>query len=160
MKSDIQWNNRLPSKMATYQTGTTANFRSFQDNDVMHEEFKYDGNNITSFRSYVHGEVPIRKEVNGKTQFVGSEVKDHNDNTFNYEYSGDLLHKVSDDRVTYEFEYEGTQLIASKYILNGKVYNTRKYFYTDSGLKERTEIFNVYGDAEYTIHYHYDFYES
>ncbi|HCX23224.1 MAG: hypothetical protein CMB80_25430 [Flammeovirgaceae bacterium] len=122
------------------------------------EEFKYSGNKV---ETYHHHGVEDNSEINkflGPRQTPLPEKSIHNSKDYSFSYSGDLLTQASDGKTSYEFEYDGSRLVASKYLLNGKVYNTRKYYYTDSGLKERTEIFNVYGDAEYSIHYNYEFY--
>ena len=155
----VTWKDqRLPSKIVSEENKTPKPY--ITSDNSFYEEFEYDGNQLSDYRKYVEMDRPIVEKVNGKLEVKGYKQEIYNDQLFNFEYTGNLLTKVSDKKVSYEFEYEGSRLVTSTYALNGKVYNTRKYYYTDSGLKERTEIFNVYGDAEYTIHYHYDFYES
>lgn len=151
-------NEKFPSQIVAEEQEEFP--RHFSSNNSFFEEFKYDQAKVSDYRKYVEMDRPIVEKIEEKLVEKGREKSLYNDQNFKFEYVGDQLASVSDGRVTYEFEYNGTRLITSKYILNGKLYNTRKYYYTDSGLKERTEIFNVYGDAEYTIHYHYDFYES
>ena len=122
------------------------------------EEFTYEDNKVESYHH--HGEQD-NSEINkylrpGQQSRPSKSV--HNSKDYSFQYSGELLTQVSDGKITYEFEYDDSRLVASKFFNNGKLYNTRKYYYADNGLKERTEIFNVYGDPEYSIHYNYEFY--
>ncbi|MEQ8472909.1 MAG: hypothetical protein RIC35_17075 [Marinoscillum sp.] len=150
------YDDKFPSKIVSEEIDTPKPY--FTSSNSFFEEFEYEQDKIISFREYVEMDRPIVEKIDSKLVEKGRKKSTFNEQKFAFEYTGDLLTKVSDGRIIYEFNYEGTQLSRAKYYLGGKLYNTRKYYYTDNGLKERTEIFNVNGDPEYTIHYHYKFY--
>ena len=55
-----------------------------------------------------------------------------------------------------KFYYEKNLLTKSEYYREGKLLNSRFHYYRDN-LKDKTEIFNVYNELEYTINYEYEF---
>ena len=77
-----------------------------------------------------------------------------------YTYNGDLLTNIvfgkMDDPSEYKFYYEDERLTKTEYYLRGKLVNTRMHFY-ENGLKQRTEILNMYNEPEYTITYSYEY---
>ncbi|XOV92342.1 MAG: M56 family metallopeptidase [Bacteroidota bacterium] len=81
-----------------------------------------------------------------------------------YKYEGENLSEVTRNQYGYgtppstKFEYEGDIMTKSSFFKNGKKYNYREFFYNSEGLKTRTEIYNVYGEPEYTIIYDYEYY--
>ena len=76
-----------------------------------------------------------------------------------FEYGNDQLVSVIDGNQEFKFFYDVGSLSRSEFYVNGTLYNTRKYIYKD-GLKDRTEVLNVNGEPEFTIHYDYKFYEN
>lgn len=77
-----------------------------------------------------------------------------------YGYDGELLssmkYKDSFGSYEYKFFYENDVLIKSEYLKDNEIISTRFHYYKD-GLKDRTEIFNRYNEAEYTITYSYEY---
>ncbi len=76
-----------------------------------------------------------------------------------FEYDQSQLVRVIDGKQEFKFIYEEGRLTSSEFYVDGTKYNTRKYFYK-KGLKNRTEVRNVDGEAEFTIYYEYEFYEN
>ncbi|WP_462248042.1 M56 family metallopeptidase [Ekhidna sp.] len=76
--------------------------------------------------------------------------------TAEYTYDGDLLTSIKGETYERKFYYENELLIKSEYYKNEELINTRIHYYKNS-LKDRTEIFNRYNEAEYTITYTYEF---
>jgi hypothetical protein len=80
--------------------------------------------------------------------------------TTSFDYnSRDQIASVMGDRNAFHFKYSATGLKETTKQLNGETVNSRKYFYDKNGLKTKTEIYNRYGDLEYTVLYEYDFFE-
>lgn len=77
-----------------------------------------------------------------------------------YVYEGDNLIQYNSWNAQYKYFYENNRLARAEFHATGKMRNHRLYHYNEQGLKEKTEIFNTYGEPEYTIEYHYDFYEE
>lgn len=80
-----------------------------------------------------------------------------------YTYDGDLLtgiitHSYDNMERSHRFYYDNEVLSKSEYYIKGKLINTRVHYY-DGGLKQRTEIFNIDNEPEYTINYEYEFWE-
>ncbi len=78
-----------------------------------------------------------------------------------YIYDGDLLTSItfkdqSGSQASYKFFYEKNLLTKQEYYKYGKLINSRVFYYKN-GLKDRSEIFNVYNEPEYTIQYEYEF---
>ncbi|MEM1408582.1 MAG: hypothetical protein AAGG59_17495, partial [Bacteroidota bacterium] len=76
-----------------------------------------------------------------------------------YEYNGDDLTLVQFENRALKFAYENNRLVRSELWIGDQIYNTRRYTYHKNGLKKQTDIFNLYGEPEYTIHYTYEFYD-
>lgn len=152
------------SKAAFLGNGLPARIQSRPDpnqpwifDEEIFEEFEYTGRNIAKYINYL--EVPDRISLTSKRP-SGTKTVKANWKEVEYEYDGDRLVAVSDGKVVFRFQYEGDQLASSEYYLNDKLYNTRRYAYNDNGLKTKTEVFNVFGEPEYTILYEYTFYEE
>ncbi|MEQ8679926.1 MAG: M56 family metallopeptidase [Cyclobacteriaceae bacterium] len=79
-------------------------------------------------------------------------------------YEGENLIKVTNNApqngsfATTKMQYENGIMTSASYFREDKQYNHREFFYDESGLKTRTEIYNVYGEPEYTITYDYEYY--
>jgi len=80
--------------------------------------------------------------------------------TANYQYENELLASIKyEDNLgekEFKFSYENGVLIKSEYYKNNGLVNSRFHYYKN-GLKDRTEIFNIYNEPEYTITYSYEF---
>lgn len=82
----------------------------------------------------------------------------------NFFYDGAYLTKVTTNRpqngspTSTKLNYESGIMTSAAYFKGDKQYNYREFFYDESGLKTRTEIYNVYGEPEYTITYDYEYY--
>ncbi len=147
VKDISMFNSTLP------ETITTHNI----NNDRTHtENFTYQGQMISSYHSFYEVDHSLIKRYNRGGRLPKKSVYSLGAHSFHYQE--DLLTQVTDGQVTYQFQYDGNRLTSAQYYNHGTCYNTRKYYYNDSGLKERTDIFNVHGDAEYSIFYHYEFY--
>ncbi len=80
-------------------------------------------------------------------------------NLVQFEYQEEKLTSVTlSKRKRHEFYYDGDLLIKSEFYVDGILFNTRIYYYED-GLKDRTEIFNMYNEPEYTITYEYEYWD-
>ncbi|MEL7002442.1 MAG: hypothetical protein AAFN93_06880 [Bacteroidota bacterium] len=121
---------------------------TFMRSPLWVEHFTYDDGKVSEYNSFY------------ESTTMRGVVKSQKARKVYYEYDGDLLTSISKGRVTIKFEYEDEALVRSEFYIVGKMYNYRRYFYDDRGLKVRTEIVNVNGDPEYTIHYDYEFYEN
>ncbi|MEQ9405778.1 MAG: M56 family metallopeptidase [Cyclobacteriaceae bacterium] len=93
-------------------------------------------------------EMEERAAKSGKKELVAS-----------YSYDGDLLTAIDHGRYQYKFYYERDRLIKSEYYIAGNLISTRIHYYKN-GLKQRTEIFNIDFEPEYTITYEYEFWEE
>lgn len=150
-------------------------FDSFVDENRMspitfYETFTNDGRFITGYRDgIIHPpefikamRVTIEASADDRTkkEKLASLTEPPKEPNVLFYYIGDNLDRVESNNRTYKFYFNETkQLIRSEFYIKEKVYNTRHYFYDENGLKERTEIFNVDGEPEYTINYEYEFYQ-
>ncbi|MEQ8904865.1 hypothetical protein [Ekhidna sp.] len=83
--------------------------------------------------------------------------KPQKSNVINFNYEEDKLASIIlSNRKEHKFYYEKDLLIKSEFYVEGKLFNTRLYHYK-AGLKEKTEIFNMNSEPEYTITYEYEF---
>lgn len=117
-----------------------------------------------SLFSYENGQLVTLQE--GFSGLIGGQAadtaKNHElrvTNTWEMEYDGENLVKLTSGKKSWTFAYKNGQLAESAFYINDKRYNLRKYFYNDQGLKLRTEIFNTNNEPEYTILYDYEYYE-
>jgi hypothetical protein len=123
----------------------------------MVEGFTYDRRKVTSMNeeAILNESSPIIKEIQDKKikggPFGKSETR--------FEYEGDKLTAVlgEDDR-THRFYYLEGLLIKSEFYIHDKLYNYRIYTYDSNGRKEKTEMYNVDNDLEYSILYVYEFF--
>ncbi|MEM9858022.1 MAG: M56 family metallopeptidase [Bacteroidota bacterium] len=97
------------------------------------------------------------KESAGNTTRV-SWVSASKPKQIKYNYEGDDLVAVQFGNRALKFTYENSLLVRSELWIGEKLYNTRRYIYHENGLKKQTNIFNLYGEPEYTIGYSYEFY--
>jgi len=75
-----------------------------------------------------------------------------------FEYNGNQLISVKDDKKSFFFIYKNEQLVRTEYFAHGKMYNHREYEYDKYGQKTKTNIFNVNNELEYSIIYDYEYY--
>lgn len=106
--------------------------------------FKYDEQGRVIHHEVKSG-VMYRNEYEKKTEFQ-------------YDNNGEISN-VSNARNSFDITFDRKELSVFKKYLNDEVVNTRKYFYDENGLKTKTEVYNRYGDLEYTVFYKYDFFE-
>lgn len=148
----------------------------FFGNANITEFFVYDGNKvIETAHMNTYPEIDENDERYQKTiKFNNKDVKiieimkqDKEDEGVRkvgsvYEYDGDLLTsmKYGDNygRYEYKFFYENNVLTKSEYYKNDGLISTRFHYYKN-GLKDRTEIFNIYNEPEYTINYTYEYWD-
>ncbi|MEM7108624.1 MAG: M56 family metallopeptidase [Bacteroidota bacterium] len=143
--------NNLPKKIVT---SSRMFLRNVSTADWI-EEFTYENGKVsTSKRSYNY-EFKESEEEKIKSKWVGLEEPAQ----VEYKYKDDNLISVSHRRRTIAFSYENNLLVSSELWIGETLYNTRRYTYHENGLKKQTDIFNLYGEPEYTIHYSYEFYE-
>lgn len=129
--------------------------------DRFEERFEYEAGKVSYFETatifhqgaYISSNDKESKKVNVRTPRSAIKGK-------RFGYEGDNLISFSEGDIEHKYFYENDRLIRSEFHLRGKMRNHRVYFYNDLGLKEKTEIFNTYGEPEYTIEYHYDFYDQ
>lgn len=128
------------------------------------EFFEYDGGKVIKVEH-----MNVYKEVSKET-FEKLDINGHAKKFFkpqkagngekklvsSYEYEGDLLKAITTGKYKYIFYYDNNTLAKSEYYINDILVNTRLHYY-ENGLKDRTEIFNVYNEPEYTISYEYEF---
>lgn len=136
----------------TVEEDSTKNIYGFKRKDTYFDQFEAENGKVTTHKAgfsfvYFYGD---ESGESGLQNFEDVE----------FEYDGELLTRVLKGDVDYKFHYEKERLIRSEYFSGGKLYNQRIYHYNDSGLKTKTEIFNVYGEPEYTIYYDYEFWEE
>ncbi len=124
------------------------------------EFFTYDNNRVISHvRRTESPELVI--QYNNQGHNVGGSRLLHE---MNYIYEGENLIEVSGQTQgngspeTTKMEYQNGIMKSSSYYRNNTKYHYREFYYDESGLKTRTEIFNVYGEPEYTITYDYEYY--
>ncbi|MEQ6122057.1 M56 family metallopeptidase [Reichenbachiella sp. MALMAid0571] len=77
-----------------------------------------------------------------------------------FSYQGDKIVGVSGKSAQFKFEYNEGKLSKTEKYVNTELVNTRKYYYNDSGVKIRTEVFNRYGKPEYTVQFEFEYYEN
>jgi hypothetical protein len=82
-----------------------------------------------------------------------------NKNEVKYSYEGEKTSTVSQGNKLYRFFYENDLLKRTEYFIAGQMYHYKDHFYNSDGLRIRTEIYNLYKELEFTIHYDYEFYE-
>ncbi|MDW3194605.1 MAG: hypothetical protein R8G66_19665 [Cytophagales bacterium] len=124
------------------------------------EKFEFEGVKVTLFETTTLYNTEFFRSVEGEEAQVKIKHPQRSVKQEYFEYEGERLsiHRIGDKE--YKYFYEGDRLIRSEFHLRGKMRNHRLYFYNEQGLKEKTEIFNTFGEPEYTIEYHYDFYEE
>ena len=120
------------------------------------ERFEYSQGKVSLFETEAHYSESAFVASNGDTK-TGPRSYAH---ATKFEYEGDNLSLVEFKDTVYKYFYENGRLVRSEFHLRGKMRNHRLYFYDERGLKDRTEIFNTFGEPEYTIQYHYEFYET
>ncbi|MEQ8879648.1 MAG: hypothetical protein RLQ12_08460, partial [Cyclobacteriaceae bacterium] len=135
-------------------------------NTKYEETFDYDDQKVTSHSRKVY-------QLGREAFLRDSKLNEDNSNgpptrqllqEARFFYDGDLLIKVTDNRpqngsvATTTLNYENGIMTSASYFREDKQYNHREFFYDESGLKTRTEIYNVYGEPEYTITYDYEYY--
>lgn len=124
------------------------------------ERFEYEGGKVKVFET----KTLINPEFFNTVEKEGSKISikqpTSRTNSEYFEYVGDQLTSFRMGDVEHKYFYEGDLLTRSEFHLRGKMRNHRVHYYSEQGLKEKTEIFNTNGEAEYTIEYHYDFYEE
>ncbi len=153
-------------------------FKSFVDEREMggmtfYETFTNNGKFVTGYRDGVIPPPAMRKALE---ESIKREMKKGSQEeklaklrkeTYGYSkepkirffYENDLLERTEFLNKKYRFYYdEADQLIRSEFYIKDEMYNSRHYSYNENGLKTKTEIFNVDGEAEYTIEYEYEFY--
>ncbi len=118
------------------------------------EKFKYQDNNVTSYRMVRKFNLDLIPEEYRKNFVSDSTVI----TSANFQYIEDKLVGISYKDVQYRFYHEGSKIVRSEFYLNGQLYNYREYFFNENGLKVRTEIYNVDLQPEYTIFYEYEYY--
>jgi beta-lactamase regulating signal transducer with metallopeptidase domain len=120
--------------------------------------FEYSGGKVTRFSgtSLYESQNPGTSDVEVIRQNGG----DNYWRSVNYTYENELLSKVTFQGKAHQFVYENGLLKRTEYFINDKMYHYREHFYTDEGLRTRTEIYNLYKELEFTIDYDYEFYED
>lgn len=74
-----------------------------------------------------------------------------------FAYEGTNLVSLNDDNRIYRFYYEEDRLVKAEYYINDVLRHHRIYHYRANGLKDKTVIFNINNEPEYTIEYQYTF---
>lgn len=147
-------NNNLPSEI-DYNRYLLINENSTVD---LTEKFEYDNKKVVRF--YKERPYTWTLTTNKDVEATRSDVPSISDD-YSFEYIDDQLTRLSHGNKVLNFKYDKEgRLISSTYEINGQVYNTRKYYYDEQGLKTRTEIFNVDQQPEYTILYNYEFFSK
>jgi hypothetical protein len=161
LPSEIKLNDpyRILANQTNYHPGLPINFI---------EQFQYENGNVTGYTSfnetYDFKDVMIKKGESQSIKFdpdfnySKAEIIKANRSATQFSYDGDKLSKTTNKDIIYEFEYDLNRLSQAKYYNNGKLYNTRIYYYAKNGLKDKTVILNVAGEPEYSIFYEYSFY--
>tara|TARA_Y100001972_G_scaffold124522_1_gene173852 strand:- start:1665 stop:3458 length:1794 start_codon:yes stop_codon:yes gene_type:complete len=131
-----------------------------------HEEtFDYSDGRVISHSRYTY--YPAREILMKKIQPKNIDYQPPSKQLIhetNFSYDGDNLIKVTNNvpqngsLATTQMNYENGIITSASYFREDKRYNHREFYYDESGLKTRTEIFNVYGEPEYTIIYDYEYY--
>jgi hypothetical protein len=151
--TEVKYQDNLPIEIETVPDGAIPFGAGYID------QFTYEKGKVSSNVSYLNSRLRL-KVSEGKIVTDGvEELVQVNKKNVLFEYDADKLVKVDQGDQVFRFFFEGDQLVRSEFSLRGKLYNTRKYSYSDSGLKSKTEVYNVFGDLEYTISYEYTFYE-
>ncbi len=124
------------------------------------QEFAYEDGKIISHMKRSESPESFIKYKNQKVDVGDSRLL----HEMNYKYDGENLIEVSGrtprdgSPSTTRMEYENGIMVKSSYFRNSKNYHYREFHYNSDGLKTRTEIYNVYGEPEYTILYDYEYY--
>ncbi len=128
--------------------------------DGFEEYFEYEDGKVVDFRTEMTYNPEMMRRYREVSDGVKTSTSESKRNTPLYVYEGEKLKEYNNRNSQYKYFYAAGRLIRSEFHLKGKMRNHRLYIYNEQGLKEKTEIFNTYGEAEYTIEYHYDFYEE
>ncbi|MEM6526490.1 MAG: M56 family metallopeptidase [Bacteroidota bacterium] len=118
------------------------------------EEFKYENEKVVMSSKRQKHKFEEGRGKFTEMKWAGLEEPD----AIQYKYNDDQLIAVSHRNRTLKFSYENNFLVRSELWIGEKLYNTRRYTYHENGLKKQTDIFNLYGEPEYTIGYTYEFY--
>ncbi len=148
-----------PSELFNRSVSTENNSIGLPEKIVIKDEIneemfkpKYKGSRV---RTYTQNFTYSGKKV---TSYSGNNGRSYAE----YKYDGDRLIEVSSGDFygsgKASLEYKGDMLVNSSFHKYGKKYNHREFHYNSDGLKTRTEIYNVYGEPEYTIIYDYEYY--
>lgn len=138
--------------------------------------YKYEDRKISEiFTTRTYPEIPpnnklqerlrdlAKKSPNWKEMEKIREESGKKKRTRAYTYDGENLTRVvfqgfAGSEKEYRLYYEENVLTKSEYYITGTLINSRVHYYED-GLKQRTEIFNVDNEPEYTITYEYEFWK-
>lgn len=140
---------------------TTTEFFKYEGNKVIEtsfmNEYNIDEQELASFVSEHEEAGDFVKQQIARARKESGKVREG----IKYTYEEELLSSVSfkdahGSLVNYKFYYENNLLVKQEYYKYGKLINSRVFHYKN-GLKERSEIFNVYNQPEYTILYEYEF---
>lgn len=148
--TDISWNTSGLPKYVTVDENFKKNGYLEVYKQRVTELFEYASDKISN---YSHQFTDIH--TNEDSISLNLHLKD--DASFFYE--GEHLKEVHQGDNIYAFVYQGEFLTTTTYSIAGKIYNSRKYYYDEDGLKIKTEVLNVTGDPEYTILFEYEFYD-
>ncbi|MDW3193804.1 MAG: hypothetical protein R8G66_15640 [Cytophagales bacterium] len=151
----------------------SGNSISFLNSPETTQFFEYDGNKVISTSKMTEYKIDESQIETYLTKYEGmeSEVAKQLDwaklnsgkvtNDIKFFFDGELLTSITTqdsygDPITYKFFYQNNLLTKQEYYKYGKLVNTRVHHYKN-GLKDRSEIFNIYNEPEYTILYEYEF---
>lgn len=139
----------------------TTQFFEYDGNKVISTskmiEYKIDETQIDAYLAKYEGmEAEIAKQIDWAKLNSGKVTDD-----IKFFFDGELLTSITTqdsygDPITYKFFYQNNLLTKQEYYKYGKLVNTRVHHYKN-GLKDRSEIFNIYNEPEYTILYEYEF---
>lgn len=121
----------------------------------LNEMFEYENGKIVSFKEQsTYNENSVHYKMMKEKGYGLSSVSE---TTFEYGDSG-LTRVLHPDDRDYRFLYENGRMVRSEFYKRDKRYNYRVYFYSPEGLKEKTEMYNVDNELEYTITYSYEYF--
>lgn len=140
----------LPIRIYTKRHQNDSN--SFES--IFEEVFEYEDNKVESYSHLI-------KYIWPKLKYVKVKLTENKPIKIGFLYENDRLTQVNDeDSKTYNFLYDSVgKLEKLEYRLNDKIRSHRNYYYDSANFLEKIQIFNTYNELEYTIHYHYEFYE-
>ena len=135
----------------------------FGETRAFHELFEYDQNgHVNNYSHYVEVDYSSYPEEFKKSLNISDGVSKVNQTEYRFQYSqNDLINLVKHfegKTHQYTFNYNQKDVVESAFLINGKQYHHRKYYYNESGLSDRTEIYNSLGELEYEIFYTYEYY--